>query len=141
LSKPLTHAENNVKNYGGTVEDYIYIHELIDSSKGALADKRHRAATHNAWFIETILPKIFGSTITNSDGKIISVTQIGEDHVLEDYQGKFIPSLQDFLLEIPLRKWMDNGHEYPPSCENIFDEYRKVEINDFPVFFSSIASD
>lgn len=124
MSKPLTHAQNNVEKYGGVVTDYIEIHKLIDSSKVGLGDKRHRAATHNSWFIYSILPLIFGDIISNSDGKEISVTQIGEDHVLEDYQNKFIPTLEDFLLEIPMSPWMDNGNGYPPSCEQLFKRHQ-----------------
>ncbi len=117
MSKPLEHAQNSVKKHGGSVGDYLPIHELIDSSKAALGDKRHRAATHNTWFIYTILPEVFGSTIKNTDGVDISVTQIGEDHVLEDYGDKFVPTLSDFLSELPLLAWMDNGREYPPSSK------------------------
>ena len=35
--KPLSHAKGSVKRYGGTVDDYLPIHNLIDESKGAYA--------------------------------------------------------------------------------------------------------
>ncbi len=76
------------------MEDYLEIHLFMDSSKAALADNRHRALTHTSWFVSFILPKIFGVTLTNSDGKVISVCDIGEQHVLEDFGGKCIPTPQ-----------------------------------------------
>lgn len=124
MSKPLEHSQNNVKKYGGKVEDYLTIHTLLDSSKSAFADKRHRCLTHNIWFIHTILPKIFGEILTNSDGVAIATTQIGEDHVSEDFGEKFIPNVSDWLNELPVRAWMDNGKELPPRL----NEYKKVDI-------------
>ncbi len=91
------------------MEDYLDIHVLLDSSRGAFPDVRHRAATHTSWFITTILPLIFGETRQNSNGDTYSVRDVAEQHVLEDFQGNFIPSLQDFLEQIPLQDWMDNG--------------------------------
>jgi hypothetical protein len=128
MSKPLVHANNSVKLYGGKVEDYLPIHELMDSSKAALGDKRHRAATHNSWFIHTILPKIFGSVLTNSDGVSVSITQIGEDHVTEDFGGKFIPTLEDFLMGLNLEPWMDNGNGYPPSLTNLLLDKKDLDL-------------
>lgn len=89
----------------------------MDSSRAAFPDVRHRAATHTSWFIETILPKIFGDVIKNSEGSSCSVREIAERHVLEDYGYNFIPSLQDFLETIELKDWMDNGRngDLPPS--------------------------
>ena len=119
MSKPYIHAKASVKRYGGVVADYLPIHNLMDSSKAAIADNRHRALTHNSWFVGTILELVFGTTITNSDGKVVSVRDIGEEHVLEDYGMKFIPTPQDFLQEIPMQDWMQNGKGIPPSSAKI----------------------
>lgn len=119
MAKPWIHAKSSAKKYGGKPEDYIEIHNLMDSSKAAIADQRHRALTHNSWFIGTILEKIFGVTIQNSDGRQISVRSIGEQHVLEDYGMKYIPTAQDFLQEIEMQSWMQNGNGYPASCRKI----------------------
>lgn len=73
MSKPWIHALSSAKRYGGKPEDYMDIHNLMDSSKSSIADNRHRALTHNSWFIGYILEKVFGSTLKNSDGKIVSV--------------------------------------------------------------------
>lgn len=97
----------------------------MDSSKAAMADNRHRALTHNAWFIGYVLERIFGTTITNSDGKKISVRDIGEQHVLEDFGGKFIPSAQDYLSEIEFQDWMQNGRGTPPSYAKIMKRHSK----------------
>jgi hypothetical protein len=118
MAKTLYHALSSVKKHGGTIEDYIEIHNLMDSSKIAFADNRHRALTHNSWFINSIIEKIFGLYITNADGKKIPTKQIAEQHVLEDYGMRFIPTAQDFLAGMPHLEWM-NGHGLPPSKLNI----------------------
>lgn len=116
MSKPWIHAESSTRRFGGKPEDYIDIHNLMDSSKGTIADNRHRALTHNAWFVGTILERIFGVCFENSAGRTVQVRDIGEQHVLEDYNGQFIPSAQDFLQEVPMADWMNNGrHGTPPS--------------------------
>lgn len=119
MSKPWIHAQSSVKRYGGKPEDYLEIHNLLDSSKAAIADNRHRALTHNSWFIGHVIEKVFGVTITNSDGKKVSVRDVAEDHVLEDYGLKFIPSAQDFLQEIEFKDWMQNGQGKPPSAAKL----------------------
>ena len=115
MAKPWIHAESSARRFGGKPEDYIEIHNLMDSSKGTIADSRHRALTHNAWFLSVILEKIFGINITNSDGRQVSVRDIGEQHILEDYGNRFIPSAQDFLQEIELKDWMISGKGVAPS--------------------------
>lgn len=125
--KPWIHAESSAKKMGGKPEDYMAIHEFLDSSKGAIADNRHRALTHNSWFLSTVLERVFGSTFKNSDGKIISTRSVGEQHILEDYGRKFIPSAQDFLAEMEYKDWMQNGKDVPPSFAKL--ENRKGRID------------
>lgn len=114
MAKPYVHALRSVRRWGGVPEDYLPIHDLLDASKAALADNRHRALTHNAWFLSVILERIFGPTLTNADGRVVSVRDVGEQHVLEDFGGRYIPTAQDFLAAIPHEAWMD-GHGPPPS--------------------------
>ena len=109
MAKPFIHAESSARKFKGKASDYIAIHELMDSSKLAVPDNRHRSLTHNSWFVEVILPKVFGDTITNSDGKIVSVKEVGYQHILEDYHFKFIPTAQDYLENIELQDWMNNA--------------------------------
>lgn len=125
MANPHTHAESSARRYGGKMEDYLAIHEFMDSSKTTFADQRHRALTHNMWFINHVLPRVFGSLLVNSNGRNISVVQVGMDHVQEDYAGKFIPTAQDWLQEIEYQPWMMNGKGAPPSNAKIFEKRTK----------------
>jgi hypothetical protein len=128
VAKPWIHAQSSAKKFGGKPEDYIEIHNLMDSSKGTMADSRHRTLTHNAWFVGTILELIFGVTLKNSDGMTISVRDIGEQHVLEDFRGRFIPSAQDFLQEMEVKEWMVTGRgEPPPSAKRLLRKRKTVD--------------
>lgn len=116
MSKPFIHAKTSAEKFGGVWQDYMEIHELLDSSKAVVADSRHRALTHNSWFISVILPKIFGEVFKRkSDGVEVSTRDVAEVHVLEDYKNKFIPAATDFISNIPLEDWMLNGDGLPPS--------------------------
>lgn len=101
--KPLIHAESSVRRYKGSVEDYLPIHDFMDSSKACLPDSRHRAILHSSFGI-FIVEKVFGTYITNSDGKQISVRDIAEDHVIEDLGT--IPTVGDWLKTMPIEDWM-----------------------------------
>ena len=120
MGSPIIHAELSAKRFGGKPEDYLKIHELMDSSKEAMSDLRHRVLTHNSWFVTKILEMIFGPTIENSEGKKISVRLIGQWHVMEDFQGAF-PTVQDYVTNFKLQPWMDNGKDgaRPPSEEGL----------------------
>ncbi len=134
MSKPWIHAVSSARKFGGTAQDYEQIHEFMDCSKSVMADNRHRALTHNAWFIAMILPRVFGNTFKNSEGKVVSTRDVGEQHVLEDFGGRFIPTAQDYLQDIPLHNWINNGRkgENPPSVndpalENIPSSFQIVK--------------
>jgi hypothetical protein len=81
MSKPWIHAVSSVRKFGGVPEDYLDIYQLMDSSKGVMSDNRHRALTHNSWFLSTILEKIFGVNIKNSDGCDVSVRDFGNRYI------------------------------------------------------------
>ena len=102
--KPYVHAKNSVKRYGGSVNDYLPIHDWFDSTKAAYADFAHRAILHNTFGI-FLAEQLFGTTITNSEGKVISVRDIAEDHVKEDTGGR-IPTIQDWLKDLKPEPWM-----------------------------------
>ena len=102
--KPWIHSRNSVKRYGGVVEDYMPIHDWFDSTKAAYADFAHRAILHNTFGI-FLAEQLFGTTITNSEGKVISVRDIAEDHVKEDTGGR-IPTIQDWLKDLKPEPWM-----------------------------------
>lgn len=101
--KPLIHAKVSAKKYGGRVEDYIEIHDFFDSSKAAFPDVRHRAILHNSFGIY-VAEKLFGTYITNSDDKDVSVRDICEDHVIQDLG--FIPTLDRWFKNMPIEEWM-----------------------------------
>jgi hypothetical protein len=102
--KPLIHARNSVKRYGGVEEDYLPIHNWFDSTKASTANFYHRAILHNTFGI-FLAEQLFGVYITNSDGKKISVRDVAEDHVKEDCQGK-IPTIDEWLADLPPKDWM-----------------------------------
>lgn len=115
MAKPWIHAESSARRFGGIPEDYIEIHNLMDQSKGAIPDSRHRALTHTSWFLSVVLERIFGTVIENSDGKKVSVRDVGEQHILEDFGGRFIPTPQDYLEGMDMKEWMHAGKGKPPA--------------------------
>lgn len=102
--KPYVHSKNSVKRYGGEIEDYMDLHSWFDSTKAAYANFGHRAILHNTFGIY-LAEQVFGRTITNSDGKVISVRDIAEDHVKEDCGGK-IPTIEDWMKSLEPEPWM-----------------------------------
>lgn len=110
---PYLHAESSAKRFGGIPEDYLDIHELMDSTKASFPNNGHRVITHNSWFVVNILPKVFGHQRINSDGKKYSVKDVGEYHILEDFRNRFIPSIQDYLEHLDFQPWMNNGGDVP----------------------------
>lgn len=115
MSKPIYHAESSARKHGGKMEDYIAIHDFMDSSKSAIPDNRHRILSHNSWFISTVIERVFGFYIVNSNGKKVSTRQIAEEHVLEDFGGQFIPTAQDYIENIEMQPWMNSGLSGKPN--------------------------
>src|SRR5258708_14203901 len=103
MAHPLKHAQSSVKKFGGQGDDYLPIHNWFDESKAFFVDFRHRALRHHAEGI-FLSERIFGVTITNSDGKQVPVRYIGEQHVREDLAR--IPTPQDCLSQIKSQRWM-----------------------------------
>ena len=101
--KPLAHAKNSAKKYGGHPDDYMEVHNLMDSSKAAHASMKHRMVYHSAFGI-FIVEQILGTTMINSAGRVVNIRDLAEDHVLEDL-GR-IPSLDDWVRNMPLEPWM-----------------------------------
>jgi Domain of unknown function (DUF6915) len=101
--KPFCHAKNSAKKFGGEPEEYMPIHEFMDSSKATIGDMRHRAILHSAFGI-FVAERVFGSVMTNSEGRKVSVRDIAEDHVIEDLG--FIPSVENWLAHVKMEPWM-----------------------------------
>lgn len=109
MANPLIHSKSSVKRWGGKVEDYLSIHELIDSPKLAMNNNSSRLLTHNTWFAYHIIPKIFGYNIVNSDGKSVDTVDIAMLHIAEDFRMKFVPTPQDYLKHLEVQPWMNNA--------------------------------
>jgi hypothetical protein len=139
MAHPMVHAESSARRHGGVPEDYLPIHDLLDSSKAAFPDNRHRALTHNNWFF-FIVEKIFGHEIEltcpecmgcgwdvgnepNECPRCLGVGKKGkaktryicEQHVLEDFGGKYIPTASDYLEGMEFAPWMNNGISGAPT--------------------------
>lgn len=106
--KPFFHAKKSVKKHKGSIEDYIEIHEFLDSSKAHVPDMRHRAILHSSFGIY-ITQQVFGIYRENSDGIQYCVRDICEEHILEDLG--FIPTVQDYLTEMPYYSWLNGKVE------------------------------
>ena len=109
MANPLIHSKSSVKRWGGKVEDYLPLHELIDSPKATMNNNSVRVLTHNTWFTYQIMPKIFGYNIINSDGKSVDVVDISMLHIAEDFRMKFVPTPQDYLQHLQVQAWFNNG--------------------------------
>lgn len=96
----ILHSQISVRKRGGKIEDYLPIHDFMDSTKELCSDNRHRIL-HTMWGIKRVIVPIFGHTIINSDNKAVNVKDLCEqDHILPDYQNRFIPTLSDFVSAI-----------------------------------------
>lgn len=104
--KPYLHAVVSTKKYGGLPDDYIKIHNFIDSSKMCMPDIRHRALLHSS-FGCYMAEQMFGVTITNSQDKVVSVRDIAEEHIIQDLG--FIPTVEHWLKNIPIELWMSGS--------------------------------
>jgi hypothetical protein len=132
MAKPDIHAQSSAKLFGGKPEDYMAIHSLLDCSKESFPDVRHRCLMHNSFFIEKIIPMIFGERIVNSDGNAISTKEIAERHVMEDFALRFIPTPQDWLSNMELQPWMNNGKGQVPESARKIESYREKGFKKHP---------
>ena len=123
---PIWHSQSSVKQWGGKVEDYLPLHEKMDCSKAWLSDNRHRVLTHTMFWIKEVMIPIYGSYITLENGNLVSVKDICERHILEDYKMKFIPTPQDFIQEMEFKNWMQNGNGICPSAKKLYSTSKEV---------------
>jgi len=123
----LVHSENSVKRWGGKIKDYLEIHKKMDCSKAYISDNRHRALTHTLFWVNEVMIPIFGDYIILKNKKKISVKDICEQHILEDYRLKFIPTPQDFIQEMEMKEWMENGKGICPSAIKLYPELKTIE--------------
>lgn len=118
MPKPLIHAQLDSKRFGCEIDDIIKIHEWFDQTKAYMPDMRHRCITHTSLGI-FLCTQVFGEYIIAKNSKRISTRDIGESHYLVDYNNKWIPTLQDFLVNMEFQEWMQGKGNGPPSYQKI----------------------
>lgn len=123
------HSKSSARRFGGVPDDYLTLHIKMDCSKAYVADNRHRALTHTNFWIHEVMIPIFGYTIKNSEGKDICVKDVCEQHVLEDFGMKFIPTAQDYLEHMKFEDWMQNGVKGCPSSFKLIQEKGNIKVN------------
>lgn len=100
------HAVSSANKYGGAPEDYIEVHEFIDSSKRIIGDIRHRSLYHHTEGI-WLCQRLFGRTIpveVNGKAKKVPTRLVAELHIEQDLG--WIPSPKDYIDGMPIRPWM-----------------------------------
>lgn len=95
MAHPLLHSKSSARKFGGKPEEYILYHEWLDATKAWVGHSVHRMFRHHSEGIFE-MEKIFGSSFTNSDNKIVYIRYIGEQHVREDCNG-YIPSAKEWI--------------------------------------------
>jgi len=101
MTYPLFHARSSVRCFGGSVENYLAIHEWLDATKETFCDFRHRALRHHSQGVFEA-ERVFGITVQNSDGRVIPV-----------------PSVSDWLSRIRPESWMSRGYVLPVEGDSI----------------------
>lgn len=116
--KPLDHARNSARRYGGDPFMFLDVHEFLDQTKAAHPDMRHRAILHNTMG-PFLAAQIFGRTLT-IEGRLVDVRQVCEDHIIEDL-GR-LPAVSEFLNLIPesemYRFAYRKGRKVTPALED-----------------------
>jgi Domain of unknown function (DUF6915) len=124
--KPLIHARMSVKKHGGCIDEYIPIHNFIDSSKATMADVRHRAILHSSFGI-FVAERVFGTYITLSSGKQVSVRDIAEEHVFQDLG--FIPSVEKWLRGMHPEDWMYGPVAKQKNSLKLFSHLKEKKVD------------
>lgn len=141
MAAPYHHALSSVKKWGGTIEDYLPIHNWFDATKAHHADFRHRALRHHAEGI-FLMESFFGVTLELSTcavcgrgaaspihkgsgvhatgthifvAKVVPTRWIGEQHVSEDL-GR-IPPATEWLSAIDPQPWMNRSRQLSRELE------------------------
>lgn len=101
--KPYLHANIDIKMFGGIKEDYMDIHEFIDSSYHVIPDIRHRALLHNQFGL-MLVERLFGQYRINSDNREYSPRDVAENHILGDLG--MIPTVEHYFKNMKIQPWM-----------------------------------
>lgn len=106
MADPYHHALSTSKKYGGVPEDTLHIHFWFDQTKEWCPDFRHRSLRHHSEGIGECIEK-FGKTVALSNGRIIPVRWVAEQHVIDDL-GR-IPTAADWLRCMRGEAWMSRS--------------------------------
>lgn len=94
---PYEHSLLSVRDFKGIPEDYLKIHEFLDSTKLHFSDYKHRAVLHNS-FGMGLCEQVFGANIVNSDGYNVSVREVARRHITQDLCK--VPTLKESLQSL-----------------------------------------
>jgi len=122
------HAVLSAKKFNCNIEDTLFLHEIMDSSKLHFSQWQHRMFSHNTWFVDVVMrlyEKFKGNNIienTKTGGQIL-VRDVLIEHLLDDHCKT--PSIVDWLNCIKFNtteKWINNPDrkkiEYLKSLQN-----------------------
>jgi hypothetical protein len=90
---------------------------LLNYGMRHASDIRGNALTHNAWFINTVVTRIHNPCIVN----------VCIDFIETLYSK--IPTAQEWVMEMPLTGWMNNGRGKAPSQAILFRQKRDNSMN------------
>lgn len=116
------HAQSCARKWGGRPEDYLPIHEKIDSSKRIIGDVRHRSLYHHTEGV-WLMQEIFGKTVRIAKGAQaiqVPVRLIAERHILEDLG--WLPSPADYIDGMPLKPWMSGAQRKEVPLSHLLGE-------------------
>lgn len=95
---PFEHSILSVRDFGGEVNDYLPIHEFLDSTKAHFSNFMHRAILHNS-FGMILCEQMFGTITRNK----ISVREVARRHIEQD-MGE-VPSIERTLQLLTSNKY------------------------------------
>src|SRR5579885_1584730 len=98
------HCLHSCERFGGRPDDYLPLHQFLNSARTVLPDKASRCVLHNAWGIDLVV-RCLGTTFRRSSDHIqTSTRQVAEMHILRDLGA--IPTMLEAVRTVPLAKWM-----------------------------------
>jgi hypothetical protein len=138
VAHPHHHAISSARRFGGVPDDYLAVHNFLDSTKASWADHRHRAVLHHSYgiflaeqmfglreevrILRRLLDRIprwlqvmLGMRIPNASPVVMRVSS-GRDVPIRQIAEQhvledcgFIPTLDDYLGGMPKKPWMYRG--------------------------------
>lgn len=115
MATSVYHAQSSVSKWGGSLDDYLPIHNWFDFTKAFHPDFRHRALRHHSLGIQECINE-FGDYIELDSGKKVPVKLIAEQHVKEDC-GR-VPSVSEWLINLTPVEWMSKAQ----NISKIYDK-------------------